>query len=210
MSVSRTARLLVMFAVLALGARIAFAEDPHAPAQASEAAEKENPNPLVFDPDLAIFSAIVFLILLFVLGKFAWPQISAALDAREKHISDEIAAAEAKNEEAKRLFAEHEAKLAAAASEIRAMLEEARRDAEHTKTGIVAEARKAAQEEQERAVREINRAKEGAVQELAERTATITIELARKVVQEDLTGNRQDALVRDALGKFAATTPSKN
>src|SRR5215510_5866924 len=131
MNVSRTARLLVMFAVLAIGARVAYAQEAHAPAHASEAAEKENPNPLVFDPDLAIFSAIVFLILLFVLGKFAWPQITAALDAREKHISDQIAAAEAKNEDAKRLFAEHEAKLAAAAGEIRSMMDEARRDAEH-------------------------------------------------------------------------------
>ena len=44
----------------------------------------------MFDPDLAVFSAIVFLLLLAVLGKFAWPTITAALDERERKIADNI------------------------------------------------------------------------------------------------------------------------
>ena len=76
-------------------------------------------NPLKFDPDLAIFSAVVFGILVFLLGKFAWPTIATALTEREKRIEANIADAEAMHEEAKNMLAQHEAKLATAADEVR-------------------------------------------------------------------------------------------
>lgn len=163
-----------------------------------------------FKTDLAIYTFVVFLLLLAILGKFAWPTIIRALEAREKHIADQIAAAEACNQEAKRLLAEHEAKLAAAAGEVRALLEEARRDADVTRKRIEEDGRKAAGEELARATREIQRAKEGAIQDLAVASANTAIELARKVVRDGLTNDQQSQLVREALGKLAATTPSKN
>jgi F-type H+-transporting ATPase subunit b len=165
---------------------------------------------LAFSPDLAIFSAIVFLLLLGILSKFAWPQIAAALDERERNVADNIAAAAAKHEQAKRLLAEHEAKLVATAGEIRAMLEEARRDAEQTKGKIVAEARQAAGEERNRALREIELAKNSAVQDLAVSAANQAVNLARQIVSDQLTPERQARIVQDALAKLAVTNPSKN
>lgn len=170
----------------------------------------EEPNPLAIDPDLAIWTGIIFLLLFLILRKFAWPQIAAALDAREKNISDNIASAAALHEEAKRRLAEHEAKLASTAGEVRALLEEARRDAEATKSRIAAEARKAADEERQRAVREIEQAKDGAIQELAVASANVAVDLARKVVREKLTSEEQSSLVRNALDSLAAAAPSKN
>src|SRR4051794_39249210 len=85
--------------------------DPSAKIEA-EAEHESGPNPLAFDPDLAIFTGIVFLLLVGILGKFAWPQITAALDERERKIEANIVAAQSQNDEAKRLLAEHEAKLA--------------------------------------------------------------------------------------------------
>ena len=167
------------------------------------------PNPLGFDPDLAIFTGIVFLVLLAVLGKFAWPPIVKALEERERRIADHIAAAEAKQEEARQVLAQHEAKLAAAADEVRALLEEARRDAEHTKSQIVAEARQAAQAEHDRALRDVQQATEVAMKQLAETSATLAVDLASKVVQQELSAAHQDRLVREAVGRLA-TSPSKN
>ena len=184
------------------------AEEPASGAHAE--AGDEQPNPLAFDPDLAIFSAIVFLMLVGVLAKWAWPAISAALDERERKIADNIAAAEARHEEAKRLLAEHEARLAAAAGEVRALLEEARRDADHTRKSIEDKGRQAAQEELARAIREIERAKDGAIEQLAEASANVAIDLARKVIRNKLTPEEQSQLVREALGKMSAVTPSKN
>src|ERR1700712_5283071 len=77
--------------------------DPTAKVEA-EAEHESGPNPLAFDPDLAIFTAVVFLLLVGILGKFAWPQITAALDERERKIEANIAAAQAQNDEAKRLL----------------------------------------------------------------------------------------------------------
>lgn len=181
---------------------------------AAEAALEEEqgtgPNPLAVDPDLAIWTLVVFAILFAVLMKFAWPQIAAALDERERSIAANIEAAEAKHEEAKRLLAEHEARLAAAAGEVRELLEEARRNAEHTKGRIVAEAKRAAQEESARAIREVEQAKSSAMHELAISSANLAIELTRKVVHEQLSKEKQDQIVREALGKLVTTEPSQN
>jgi F-type H+-transporting ATPase subunit b len=177
---------------------------------AHAAEPKAKPNPLALRGDLAFWTLIVFLILFALLSKFAWPQISAALEEREKKITDSIAAAEAKHEEAKQLLAQHEAKLAAAAGEIRALMEEARRDAEHTRRSIAAKGDQDAKAAIERALREIDRAKDGAIHELAITSANVAIELARKVVREKLSQEEQNKLVREALGKLTAATPSEN
>lgn len=177
-----------------------------------EHAAAAGPNPLAIDPDLAIWTGVVFVLLFLVLSKFAWPQISAALLLREKNIADTIAAAEAKNAEAKKLLEQYELRLAAAAGEVRELMEEARRDAEHTKSRIVAEARQAAEDEKDRAVREIDRAKDGALHDLAITSANLAIDLGRQVVREQLeiSPDHQARIVRDALSKLAAAAPGKN
>ncbi|QDU56375.1 F0F1 ATP synthase subunit B [Aeoliella mucimassa] len=167
-------------------------------------------NPLVFDPDLAIYTAIIFAVLLAVLWKFAWGPITEALDAREKAVADNIAAAEAKHEEAKGLLAAHEARLATAKEEVREMLEEARRDAEATKSQILSEAEAAAKSRHDRAVRDIEQARDSAVRTLAETSANLAVDLAGKVIAQNLSTDQQAELVREATTKLANTSPSNN
>jgi F-type H+-transporting ATPase subunit b len=155
--------------------------------------------------DLAVYTFIVFLLLLAGLSLTAWPKISKALLEREKRIEAEIAAAAAKHEEAKQLLAQHEAKLASAAAEVRALLEEARRDAEVAKEDIIAEARAAAGLERERAVRDIKVAANEAMKNLAETSANMAVELAAKVIRETINPAKQQELVRHALGKLNAS-----
>ncbi len=162
-------------------------------------------DPSEFRADLAIYTFVVFLLLLAILGKFAWPKISVALLEREKRIEANIAAAEAKHEESKRLLAAHEAKLASAAAEVRALLEEARRDAESTKEEIIAEARAGARAERDRAVREIELASDHALKNIAETSANLAIELAGKVIRESINPAKQQELVRSALSKLNAS-----
>src|SRR5438067_6696110 len=68
-------------------------------------------DPTAMSPDLAVYTAVVFLIVLVVLWRFAWGPISKALIAREQYIADNIAAAERQNQEARRLLGEHQKKL---------------------------------------------------------------------------------------------------
>jgi F-type H+-transporting ATPase subunit b len=211
------AALALIGALLMARSIFAQPETPEAP-EAAQSAEHDahedkpagDPNPLAFRTDLAFWTLIVFLVLFGLLSVFAWPQIAAALDEREKRITDSIAAAEAKHQEAKQLLAQHEAKLAAAAGEVRALLEEARRDAEHTRRSIAAKGEQDARTALERALREIDRAKDGAIHDLAIASANVAIDLARKVVREKLSQDEQNNLVREALGKLTAATPSEN
>ena len=210
----------VLAAMLVIAGPIAaqnVAEEAHEAAAKSahetEAAQhggEGGPNPLAIDPDLAIWTAVVFVLLFIILSLFAWPQIAAALDERERKITDNIASAEARLEEAKKILAQHEAKLAAAAGEVRALLEEAHRDADHTRRSIEEKGRQAAKEELDRAIREINRARDGAIEELASASANVAIDLASKVIRGKLTPDEQSKIVKDALGKLSAATPSKN
>jgi F-type H+-transporting ATPase subunit b len=207
--------LVAVLAVVVIG-RPCIADDAtakevvHEAAQKAEAAESGGPNPLAFKTDLAVWTLVVFLALFFILKKFAWPQISAALDERERNIQANIDAALAQNNEAKRLLGEHEAKLAAAAGEVRALLDEARRDAETMRKRIEAEGQQAAKAELDRAVREIGRARDAALQDLAVSSANVAVDLARNIVKQDISPDRQKQLVHDALGKLAAASPSSN
>ncbi len=169
-----------------------------------------DPNPLAVDLDLAIWTGVVFVVLLSVLSKFAWPTISAALEEREKRIEGNIADAATKHEEAKQLLVQHEAKLASAAQEVRSLLEEARRDAEHTKSQILAEAKQLADQERDRSVRDVERAAEVAMRGLAETSANLAVDLAGKVVKQNISADQQAELVRDALSRLAASSPSQN
>jgi F-type H+-transporting ATPase subunit b len=163
-----------------------------------------------FKGDLAIFTFIVFVLLAAILWKFAWGPIMAGLDKREKRIADDIAAAKDANEEARRLLAQYEQKLADAQVEVRGILDEARRDAQHTQQEILAKARDDARAERDRALREIETATQQALKELAEKSTDLAIELAGKIVRAELKPADHTRLIADAVAGFATASPSKN
>lgn len=161
-----------------------------------------DPSPLTVDFDLAIFTVLIFGILLAVLWKFAWGPISAALDQREKKISDNITAAENLNQEARKLLGEYEAKLNAAREEVRGILDEARRDAEHAGQEIVAKARADAQAETQRGKHEIETATAQALKELAQTSTNLAVDLAGKIVGAKLTAGDHAKLIEESLASF--------
>ena len=115
-----------------------------------------------------------------------------------------------KIEEARRLLGQYQEKLDTAAGEVRGILEEARRDAEHTQQEILAKARQDAQAERDRSLREIERATDQALKELAEKSANLAVDLAGKIVQTKLTSGEQAQLVTEAVGRLGQATPSTN
>lgn len=167
-------------------------------------------NPASFSTDLAIYTFIVFLLLLLVLTKFAWKPITEGLQKREQGIADNIAAAQRSNEDAKRLLAEYETRLNAAQDQVRGILEEARRDAEHTQQEILAKGRADAQAEVQRGRREIETATAQALKQLAETSTTLAIDLASKIVRTQLSPGDHARLVEEAMAKFRDGTPSRN
>ncbi len=221
----RLARLAFCLAVVGgiglPGAVVAWAGDvesrlEHATAELEHAAQtdpehaKTGSDPLSIDPDLALWTLVVFVVLLIVLKKFAWGPIIASLNKREETIADHIAQAQRNHEESKALLAQYEQKLAAAAGEVRALMDEARRTAEHARQAILAEAKTAADAERVRALHEIEVATDQALKSLAERSAQLAVDLAGKILQTRLNKDDHARLIQEAVAKFPASTSSVN
>lgn len=207
------AAIFIVACFVAVPAHTVYAQGHDAPAAghaAEGAAAAGSPNPLAVDPDLAIWTLIIFLVLMAVLWKFAWGPISKSLDAREEAVARFMEDAKRHHEDAKAHVAEYERKLASAADEVRALVEEARRDAEHTKQEILAEARAGADAERLRALRDIEAATDGAIKQLAERSADLAVDLAGKIVSAKLSPGDHATLIREAITKFPKTSPSRN
>lgn len=152
------------------------------------------------DFGLVFWMTISFLIVVFILRKFAWGPILTALKERETSIMDALNSAKKAKEEVANMKAENERILQEARNERDKMLKEAR----DTKDAIVNEARTKAQVEGDRIItiaREaIQNEKMAAITELKNQVATLSIEIAEKVIRQQLAGDdKQKALVNDLL-----------
>jgi F-type H+-transporting ATPase subunit b len=168
-------------------------------------AHEGSPDPFAWDRDLALFTGVVFIVLLLVLRKFAWGPIVEGLEKREKGIAENIAAAEQSSDEARKMIAQYDAKLASAADEVRQLLEEARRDAEHTRQEILAQAKADVSTERDRLRREIDMALDQALKDLSVRLADQAVDLAGRLVSQQLKASDHQSLIRDAVDRFAAS-----
>jgi len=167
-------------------------------------------NPLDVQTDLALWSGVLFLLLLGVLWRFAWRPIAQGLEKRENRIHEEIAAAERSNADARKLLDDYQQRLAEAGDEVRRMLDAARREAEQNGAQIVQQARAAAQVERDRALAEIDVATAGALKDLADRSATLAVELAGKIIGSQLDRTAHNRLIEQAVHDFVQTGADKN
>jgi F-type H+-transporting ATPase subunit b len=166
--------------------------------------------PLDFQTDLALWTGVIFVVLFAVLWRYAWGPIARGLDSRERMIADQIAQAERSNEEARRLLADYQQKLAGSQDEVRAIVEQGRREAEQSGRELLEHARGEAKREQEKALREIDQAKDGALKELAERSATLAVDLAGKILGARLKSEDHSRLIAQALANFPTEKVGRN
>jgi len=159
--------------------------------------------PLTWQNDLALWTVVVFVVLMLVLWRFAWGPIADALARRERSIANQISEAQQANEDAKRLLAEHQKQLDAAADEVRQIVEQGRRDAEQSARRIVDAARDDAKAQQGKALAEIDQATAAALGELAEKSARLAVQLAGRIVKSELRSGDHAKLVNQAVADFA-------
>lgn len=157
--------------------------------------------PSLFAGDLgnAIFTLLIFLLVLVVLGKFAWGPLLAALQKRETFIRESLELAKRERETAEARLHEYEQRLLKAREEASAIVDEGRRDAEAVKRRMEEDARKSTEATIERAKREIGLAKDTAVKELYEQSAQLAMEMASNVLKRQLSTEDHHRLVQDAL-----------
>ncbi|MFO0910542.1 MAG: F0F1 ATP synthase subunit B [Isosphaeraceae bacterium] len=170
----------------------------------------EEPQILKPEPSLAIWTVVVFLGLLFVLGKFAWKPLLEALHHREEHLEHVLAETEKARNESEQLLAEHRRRLAASEEHIRALIEEARRNATATADEIVRKAQDEAEASKVRAERDISTARDQALSEIWSKTADLAVSVAGKVLDRSLSEDDHRRLVESAVSQLPERPVSTN
>lgn len=157
-------------------------------------------NPLI-EPNLGlvVWQTIILLLLIFILAKFAWKPILKAVKEREESIEGKLQAAEKAKEEMASLHAQNEELLNQARAERDLMLKEAR----ETKEKMIAEAKSKASEEADRLLADaresIRHEKMAAITELKNQVAALSIEIAEKIVREDLASDEKQKQLATTL-----------
>ena len=145
------------------------------------------------------WGGLVFLILLFLLAKFAWKPILGAVNERERTISESLELAEKTKAEMQTLQAENENLLKEARAERDLMI----KDAKEVASKMVADAKGIAKEEGSKIIasakESINAEKAAAISELKTQVAGFAIEIAEKVVHVELSSDVKQKALADKL-----------
>ncbi|MCH7720006.1 MAG: F0F1 ATP synthase subunit B [Planctomycetes bacterium] len=168
-----------------------------------EHGEAEKPALLQFDPGAAIWSIIIFLVLLGVLRAFAWKPILTALQDREEFIRDSLRQAKTDRESAEARLEEYEQRLQSAREEASAIVEEGRRDAEVVKRELEATARQEAGAMIERAKREIGIARDTAVKELYDLSGELATNIASRIIRQEVDPAAHERLIAESIDELA-------
>jgi ATP synthase F0 subunit b len=155
--------------------------------------------------DLAIWTLVVFLVLLFVLGKFAWKPMLQGLEQRETTIRSELEQAQLERKEAQALNERWKDEMAKAQDQVRELLDEARRNAQRAAEELLNRAKADAQAERERGRREIALATDQALQQIAAQTANLAALVSSKVIRRELKPEDHRRLVDEALAELNQT-----
>ena len=145
-----------------------------------------------------------FLLLIFLVKKYAWGNISSILDERAEKISSDIDGAEEARKKAEELANKREAELAGSHTEAKTIIENAKETAEKSRADILAEAKLEAGRLKEKANQEIAQNKAEALQSVKGEVADLTVSLAGKIISQNLDGHAHKELIDqyiDQLGE---------
>jgi F-type H+-transporting ATPase subunit b len=145
------------------------------------------------------WTIVVFLLLLAILKKFAWPAVLGAVEAREKALEEQLAEAERNRAEAAALLAEHKKLVGDARAQAGSILAEARSAADKERAVALEKTKLEQQELLERARREIASERDRAIADLRREAVDISLAAASKLIGERLSSETDRKLVTDYL-----------
>ncbi len=173
-------------------------------ATTSAHAEEAASSSLLIQPQFGtiFWTTLTFLLLLLLLGKFAWKPLLAAVEARENGIRDAIEDAKRGRDEAQRLVDEQRSMLTLARKERAEAVDAGRRDAERLKAEILDEARKQREQLMKQTETQIQAGLRQARAELSGEAADLAIRAAGKLMQKNLDDATQRKLVENYLAEL--------
>ena len=157
-------------------------------------------NPLVqLDPGLFFWTIAVFLTLLFLLKKFAWGPLLAALDERQAGIRKSLDDADTAKRELAEVQAKASALIGQARTEADTILSEARTDGARIRQELREAAQKEAEAITRNAQQQIQLERDRAVSEIRQQAVELSVMIASKLIRRNLTREDNAALIDDAL-----------
>lgn len=156
----------------------------------------------IYVTNVAFWNVITFLVLVLILGKFAWGPIVNALDARMEKIKNDMDQAEKSNLESKRVMDEQKQILSNARREAQEVLNKAKTDAGVLKEEIMSKARSEAQEMIDNARGEADRAKTKAVEDVKKQVGELSLEIAGAVIGRSLGNQDHSDLIDNAIKQY--------
>ena len=150
-----------------------------------------------FSLGLFVWQSVLFLALLFLLRKYAWKPILSAVEEREEGIKNALDAAENAKQEMQALNADNERILQEAKAERDAIL----KDAREMKDTIIAEAKAQATAEADKVMtsarEQLNNEKMAAMTDLKNQVASLSIDIAEKILKSELTKDQKQKEMMD-------------
>lgn len=170
----------------------------------------ESPSVFHLAANVSFWTVVIFLLLLFVLAKFAFPPILGYAAAREKRIQDALDAARQERENAERMIEEQRQALLHARDEAQRVVADAQKAAERVRREMLDKARSEQEELIQRARNEIEAERARAVDSLRKEAVDLAIAAASKLVERRLDSQEDRRLVTEFLanvdrGQVAAT-----
>jgi F-type H+-transporting ATPase subunit b len=150
-----------------------------------------------------LWTLVTFVILFFLLKRFAWGPLLQMLDEREKSVKDSLEAAERARAEADETLRKNQEILAGARRETQALLEQGRKESETMRAEILAQARQEAQGLVEQGKRQIQFEQKQAIDSLRAQVADLAIGAAERLIHAEL----DDARHRQLVAEYVKSLP---
>ncbi len=166
-------------------------------------------NPLVQpDPGLFIWTILTFLVLLTLLAKFAWKPLLEALETRQQGIRKALDDAQTAKQELERLEQESAQMMRKARAEAETLITQSRADADRLREEIRQKAKADAEGIMRNAERQIQLETGRALQQIRSEAVDLSVMIASKIIQRNITKEDNERLIADALEQVQASRPN--
>jgi F-type H+-transporting ATPase subunit b len=172
-----------------------------------EHAAEAEPQVFALSTNVSFWTVIIFLVLLLVLTRWAFPPILGYAAAREKRIQESLDEARRTRDEAEQLLAQQRQELAAAKHEAQQVIAEGKVAAEKVRHELLERARADQEQVVARARADIEREREKAVESVRREAVDLAIAAASRLVEQKLGADEDRKLVQDYLGRVEPGGP---
>ena len=164
----------------------------------AESSSGKNPLTAV-TPGLYIWTIITFLLLFYVLAKFAWKPLLGMLEERENLIKTSLNNAETARKELEKINLESEAIITKARTDAQSILYDGKAAAEKIKDDTVAKAKEEANKIKEEAKLQIKAEKDKAISDIKKEVVDLSISVAEKLINKNISEQDNSSLIEESL-----------